>query len=94
MWARYLHSMCGVARKVICRKTDVRERCSLKKDVVTRVERGSNDNNSFSQFASPHSLLEYSLPVSPLARCESRADREHREQSPDELFETFQFGLS
>ncbi|GBP43284.1 hypothetical protein EVAR_31168_1 [Eumeta japonica] len=36
---RSLCSMCGVSRKDRCRNSDVRERCSLKEDVVTRVER-------------------------------------------------------
>ncbi|GBP79715.1 hypothetical protein EVAR_34840_1 [Eumeta japonica] len=35
-----LRSMCGVSLKDRCRNSDVRERCSLKKDVVTRIERG------------------------------------------------------
>ncbi|GBP05350.1 hypothetical protein EVAR_76777_1 [Eumeta japonica] len=35
-----LRSMCGVSRKDRCRNRDVRERCGLKKDVVTREERG------------------------------------------------------
>ncbi|GBP70539.1 hypothetical protein EVAR_47922_1 [Eumeta japonica] len=38
---RSLRSMCGVSRKDRCRKSDVRERCGLQEDVVTRVERGS-----------------------------------------------------
>ncbi|GBP46579.1 hypothetical protein EVAR_21735_1 [Eumeta japonica] len=37
---RSLSSMCGVSRKDRCRNSDVRERCGLKEDVVTRVERG------------------------------------------------------
>ncbi|GBP70680.1 hypothetical protein EVAR_88855_1 [Eumeta japonica] len=37
---RSLRSMCGVSRKDRCRNSDVRERCGLKEDVVTRVERG------------------------------------------------------
>ncbi|GBP16084.1 hypothetical protein EVAR_94422_1 [Eumeta japonica] len=32
--------MCGGARKDRCRNSDVRERCGLREDVVTRVERG------------------------------------------------------
>ncbi|GBP84055.1 hypothetical protein EVAR_67654_1 [Eumeta japonica] len=35
---RSLRSMCGVSRKDRCRNSDVRERCGLKKVVVTRVE--------------------------------------------------------
>ncbi|GBP91058.1 hypothetical protein EVAR_62007_1 [Eumeta japonica] len=31
---------CGVPRKDKCRNSDVRERCDLKEDVVTRAERG------------------------------------------------------
>ncbi|GBP91684.1 hypothetical protein EVAR_100264_1 [Eumeta japonica] len=37
---RSLRSMCGVSRKDKCKNSDVRERCGLKADVVTRVERG------------------------------------------------------
>ncbi|GBP06245.1 hypothetical protein EVAR_3592_1 [Eumeta japonica] len=37
---RSLRSMCGVSRKDRCRNSDVRERCGLKDDVVTRVGRG------------------------------------------------------
>ncbi|GBP28992.1 hypothetical protein EVAR_83892_1 [Eumeta japonica] len=37
-----LPSMCGVSRKDRCRNSDVRERCGLRKDVVSRVERDSN----------------------------------------------------
>ncbi|GBP89627.1 hypothetical protein EVAR_57266_1 [Eumeta japonica] len=33
-------SMCGVSRKDRCRNSDARERYGLKKDVVTRVEKG------------------------------------------------------
>ncbi|GBP08510.1 hypothetical protein EVAR_77189_1 [Eumeta japonica] len=36
---RSLRSMCVVSRKDICRNSDVGERCGLKEDVVTRVER-------------------------------------------------------
>ncbi|GBP13100.1 hypothetical protein EVAR_93069_1 [Eumeta japonica] len=36
---RSLRSMCGVSHKDRCRNSDVRERCGLKEDVVTRVER-------------------------------------------------------
>ncbi|GBO99164.1 hypothetical protein EVAR_472_1 [Eumeta japonica] len=32
--------MCGVSQKERCRNSDVRQRCGLKKDVLTRVERG------------------------------------------------------
>ncbi|GBP03576.1 hypothetical protein EVAR_101885_1 [Eumeta japonica] len=32
--------VCGLSRKDRCRNSDVRERCGLKEDVVTRVERG------------------------------------------------------
>ncbi|GBP25045.1 hypothetical protein EVAR_19525_1 [Eumeta japonica] len=35
----WLRSMCGVSQKDRCRNSDVRKRCGLKKDVVTRVER-------------------------------------------------------
>ncbi|GBP81485.1 hypothetical protein EVAR_86166_1 [Eumeta japonica] len=38
---RSLRSMCGVSWKDRCRNSDVRERCDLKEDVVTRVERES-----------------------------------------------------
>ncbi|GBP90131.1 hypothetical protein EVAR_68630_1 [Eumeta japonica] len=37
---RSLRSMCRVSRKDRCRNSDVRQRCGLKEDVVTRVERG------------------------------------------------------
>ncbi|GBP71598.1 hypothetical protein EVAR_10811_1 [Eumeta japonica] len=37
---RLLHSMCGVSRNDRCRNSDVGERCGLKEDVVTGVERG------------------------------------------------------
>ncbi|GBP51684.1 hypothetical protein EVAR_48307_1 [Eumeta japonica] len=37
---RSLYSVCGVPRKDLCRNNDVRERCGLKEDVVTGVERG------------------------------------------------------
>ncbi|GBP38186.1 hypothetical protein EVAR_18065_1 [Eumeta japonica] len=37
---RSLSGMCGVSRKDRCRNSDVRERCGLKDDVETRVERG------------------------------------------------------
>ncbi|GBP29758.1 hypothetical protein EVAR_94598_1 [Eumeta japonica] len=37
---RSLRSMCGVSRKDRCRDSDVRERCGVKEDVVTGVERG------------------------------------------------------
>ncbi|GBP70363.1 hypothetical protein EVAR_51686_1 [Eumeta japonica] len=37
MWS--LRSMCAVFQKDRCRDSDVRERCGLKEDVVTRVER-------------------------------------------------------
>ncbi|GBP37372.1 hypothetical protein EVAR_22834_1 [Eumeta japonica] len=37
---RSLCSKCGVSRKDRCRNSDVRERCGLKEDAVTRVERG------------------------------------------------------
>ncbi|GBP64102.1 hypothetical protein EVAR_51102_1 [Eumeta japonica] len=37
---RSLRSMCGVYWKDRCRNSDVTERCGLKEDVVTRVERG------------------------------------------------------
>ncbi|GBP19082.1 hypothetical protein EVAR_83395_1 [Eumeta japonica] len=36
---RSLRSMCGVSCKDSCRNNDVRKRCGLKEDVVTRVER-------------------------------------------------------
>ncbi|GBP64274.1 hypothetical protein EVAR_45322_1 [Eumeta japonica] len=36
---RSLLSVCGVPRKDRCRNSDVRERCGLKEDVVTWVER-------------------------------------------------------
>ncbi|GBP43316.1 hypothetical protein EVAR_31200_1 [Eumeta japonica] len=36
---RSLCGVCGVSRKDRCRNSDVRERCGLKKDVVTWVER-------------------------------------------------------
>ncbi|GBP36511.1 hypothetical protein EVAR_8344_1 [Eumeta japonica] len=39
MEMRSLRSMCGLTQKDRCRNSDVRERCGLKKDVVTRVER-------------------------------------------------------
>ncbi|GBP56939.1 hypothetical protein EVAR_33996_1 [Eumeta japonica] len=32
--------MCGVSRKDRCRNSDIRKRCGLKEDVVTKVERG------------------------------------------------------
>ncbi|GBP66746.1 hypothetical protein EVAR_28613_1 [Eumeta japonica] len=35
-----LHSMCGVSLKDRCRNSDLKDRCRLRKDVVTRVERG------------------------------------------------------
>ncbi|GBP77930.1 hypothetical protein EVAR_26540_1 [Eumeta japonica] len=34
-----LRSVCGVSQKNRCRNSDVRERCVLKEDEVTRVER-------------------------------------------------------
>ncbi|GBP76192.1 hypothetical protein EVAR_54948_1 [Eumeta japonica] len=37
---RSLRSMCGVSGNDKYRKIDVRERCGLKDDVVTRVEKG------------------------------------------------------
>ncbi|GBP13806.1 hypothetical protein EVAR_8022_1 [Eumeta japonica] len=37
---RSLRSMCRVSRKDRCRNSDVKQRCRLKEDVVTRVERG------------------------------------------------------
>ncbi|GBP32165.1 hypothetical protein EVAR_80933_1 [Eumeta japonica] len=37
---RSLRSICGVSRKDRCRNSDVRERCGLKENVVTRVEGG------------------------------------------------------
>ncbi|GBP61038.1 hypothetical protein EVAR_51170_1 [Eumeta japonica] len=37
---RSLRSMCGVSRKDRFRNSDVGDGCSLKEDVVTRVERG------------------------------------------------------
>ncbi|GBP46351.1 hypothetical protein EVAR_39729_1 [Eumeta japonica] len=37
---RSLRSMCAVSRKDRRRNSDVIERCGLKEDVVTRVERG------------------------------------------------------
>ncbi|GBP34950.1 WD repeat-containing protein 13 [Eumeta japonica] len=37
---RSLCIMCGVSRKDRCRNSDVRERCGLKEDVMTRGERG------------------------------------------------------
>ncbi|GBP13468.1 hypothetical protein EVAR_4219_1 [Eumeta japonica] len=37
---RSLRSVCGVSLNDRCRKSDVRERCGLKEDVVTVVERG------------------------------------------------------
>ncbi|GBP00841.1 hypothetical protein EVAR_69134_1 [Eumeta japonica] len=36
---RSMHGMCGVSLKDRCRNSDVRERCGLQEDVVTRVER-------------------------------------------------------
>ncbi|GBP36860.1 hypothetical protein EVAR_96107_1 [Eumeta japonica] len=36
-----LRSLCGVTRKDRCRNSDVRERCDLKEDVVTRAERNT-----------------------------------------------------
>ncbi|GBP34274.1 hypothetical protein EVAR_13413_1 [Eumeta japonica] len=36
---RSLYSMCGVSRKFRCRNSDVIERCGLKEDPVTRVEK-------------------------------------------------------
>ncbi|GBP68862.1 Acetylcholine receptor subunit alpha-like 1 [Eumeta japonica] len=36
---RSLRSMCEVSRKNTCRNSDVRERCGLKEDVLTRVGR-------------------------------------------------------
>ncbi|GBP86902.1 9,11-endoperoxide prostaglandin H2 reductase [Eumeta japonica] len=41
---RLLHSMCGVSRKERCRNSDVRKRCSLKEDVMTRVERAPSNH--------------------------------------------------
>ncbi|GBP88127.1 hypothetical protein EVAR_63935_1 [Eumeta japonica] len=38
---RSLSSIYGVSRKDRCRNSDVKKWCSLKKDVVTRVERGT-----------------------------------------------------
>ncbi|GBP44325.1 hypothetical protein EVAR_31218_1 [Eumeta japonica] len=35
-----LRNICGLFRKDICRNSDIRERCGLKKDVAIRVERG------------------------------------------------------
>ncbi|GBP29755.1 hypothetical protein EVAR_94595_1 [Eumeta japonica] len=40
MEMRLLRSMCEVSREDRCRNSDVRERCSLKEDVVTGVETG------------------------------------------------------
>ncbi|GBP13915.1 Nose resistant to fluoxetine protein 6 [Eumeta japonica] len=37
---RSLRGVCEVSRKDRCRNSDVRERCGLKKDVVTGIERG------------------------------------------------------
>ncbi|GBP60318.1 hypothetical protein EVAR_26730_1 [Eumeta japonica] len=37
---RSLRSTCGVSRKDICKNSDIRERCGLKEEVVTGVERG------------------------------------------------------
>ncbi|GBP25796.1 hypothetical protein EVAR_94815_1 [Eumeta japonica] len=37
---RSLRIMCGVPRKDSCKNSDVRERCGLKEDVMTRVEGG------------------------------------------------------
>ncbi|GBP20885.1 hypothetical protein EVAR_80704_1 [Eumeta japonica] len=37
---RFLRSMCGVSLKDKCRNSDVKLRCYLKKDVVTRIKRG------------------------------------------------------
>ncbi|GBP77044.1 hypothetical protein EVAR_45952_1 [Eumeta japonica] len=39
---RPLLNMCGVYVKDSCRDSDVRERCDLKEDVATRVERNLN----------------------------------------------------
>ncbi|GBP51222.1 hypothetical protein EVAR_85434_1 [Eumeta japonica] len=36
---RSLRSMCGVSQKNRCRNSDIRERCGLKEDVVTRAEK-------------------------------------------------------
>ncbi|GBP41788.1 Collagenase [Eumeta japonica] len=45
---RSLCSMCGVARRDRRRNSDVRQRCDLKEDVVTRVERAAGiGNNQF-----------------------------------------------
>ncbi|GBP43973.1 hypothetical protein EVAR_27141_1 [Eumeta japonica] len=38
--------MCGVSRKDRCRNSDVRARCGLKEDVVTRAERVSHPDDS------------------------------------------------
>ncbi|GBP84346.1 hypothetical protein EVAR_63837_1 [Eumeta japonica] len=35
-----LRSMCGVSRKDRCRNSDLKERCVLKKDEVTKIEKG------------------------------------------------------
>ncbi|GBP37024.1 hypothetical protein EVAR_31022_1 [Eumeta japonica] len=37
---RSLSNKCGEFLKDTCRNSDVRERCDLKEDVVTRVEKG------------------------------------------------------
>ncbi|GBP35389.1 hypothetical protein EVAR_20762_1 [Eumeta japonica] len=37
---RSLRGMSGVSRKDRCRNSDARERCGLKEDVVSRVDRG------------------------------------------------------
>ncbi|GBP52870.1 hypothetical protein EVAR_39034_1 [Eumeta japonica] len=39
---RSLRSMCGGSLKDRCRNSDVRERCGMKEDVVTRVGKGAS----------------------------------------------------
>ncbi|GBP93648.1 hypothetical protein EVAR_66717_1 [Eumeta japonica] len=49
---RSLGSMCKVCRKERCRNSDVRERCDLKENIVTRIERGSCGPKGSAEFVS------------------------------------------
>ncbi|GBP36704.1 hypothetical protein EVAR_24706_1 [Eumeta japonica] len=68
------HSMCGVSRRDGCRNNNVRERCSLKEDVVTRAQKAYNKRNKQSGSrlcnqpqACPHSKIAITAADLPIA---------------------------
>ncbi|GBP04999.1 hypothetical protein EVAR_3354_1 [Eumeta japonica] len=71
---RSLRSMYEVTRKDRCRDSDGRERCGLKEDVVTRVDRGRDRDSEFPN-ASPEALFRLRYPIPRLPPAPPRCPR-------------------